>query len=76
MPWVKYPGRPGGGARAPVREGGFAHHGHHLPYSDGVEDLRGWAGHGHQPGYDDVGIKDDAHVAFALPRPLRQFAQG
>ena len=56
-------------------EGGLAHHSHHLPYSDGVEDLRRWAGHGHQPGYDDVGIKDDAHVAFAPPRPLRQFAQ-
>ena len=57
-------------------QGGLAHHGHHLPHSDGVEDLRGWAGHGHQPGHEDVGIKDDAHDAFALPRPLRQFAQG
>ena len=57
-------------------EGGLAHHGNHLPYSDGVKDLCGWAGHGHQPGHDDVGIKDDAHVAFAPPRPLRQFAQG
>lgn len=57
-------------------QGGLAHHGHHLSHSDGVEDLCGWAGHGHQPGHEDVGIKDDAHVAFALPRPLRQFAQG
>ena len=44
-----------------LSEGGLAHHGNHLPYSDGIENLRGWAGHGHQPGHDDVGIKDDAH---------------
>lgn len=56
-------------------KGGLTHHGHHLPDSDGVEDLRGWAGHGHQPGHDDVGIKDDAHVGFAPLRLLRQFVQ-
>lgn len=52
-------------------QGGLAHYGHHLAHSDGIKDLRGWAGHGHQPGHEDVGIKDDAPVAFALPRPLR-----
>ena len=57
-------------------EGGLAHDSYHLPDSNGIEDLRGWAAHGHQPGHDDVGIKDDAHVAYAPPQPLRHFDQG
>lgn len=50
------------------------HHRYNLSGSNGVENLRWWTGQRHQPGNEDIGIKNDAHAALERPPLQRQSA--